>query len=146
MDHPELEDYPVIKPIEVRWGEMDAFGHVNNVKYFRYFEQARIYYFEAIGLGDMKFDDSVGPILANVSSDFEHPVEYPDTLHFGTRVSEFGQSRFDMEYTAVSESDGVVAARGECVIVTFDFERQKPVRIPDPLKEHILDLEDDLED
>jgi acyl-CoA thioester hydrolase len=141
-DHPELESYPVVHTREVQWGEMDALGHVNNTVYFRYFETARIKYFEAMGFEDLSFDDSVGPIVANLSTDYRKPVQYPDTIHIGTGVTDMGNSRFDMEYTLVSEELETVAAEGECVIVSFDFADQKPVRVPDYLREKIEEFED----
>lgn len=140
-DHEALREYPVVHTREVQWGEMDALGHVNNTVYFRYFETARVKYFEAMGYEDLAFSESVGPIVASLSTDYLKPVEYPDTIHIGTSITDMGSSRFDMEYTLVSEQWGEPAAEGECVIVSFDFVEGKPVRVPDDLREEIGDFE-----
>jgi len=141
-DHPALEEYPFVHSRDVQWGEMDALGHVNNTVYFRYFETARINYFEAMGFEDLAFDETVGPILASLSTNYRKPVQYPDTVHLGTSVTDLGNSRFDMEYTLVSESLEEVAAEGECVLVSYDFAEEEPVRVPTELRDKINEFED----
>ncbi len=140
-DHSALEKYAFVHSREVQWGEMDALGHVNNTVYFRYFETARVKYFEAIGFDDLAFDETVGPILASLSTDYRKPVEYPDTVHLGTAVTDMGNSRFDMEYTLVSESMEEVAAEGECVLVSYDFAEEEPVRVPQELRNKIEEFQ-----
>jgi len=140
-DHPALDAHPVVHTHEVEWGDMDALGHVNNAVYFRYFETARIKFFEEINMAGLRFEGSVGPILANISSNFRRPVEYPDTIHVGTRVSELGTKRFNMEYSLVSETLDEVAAQGECVVVAYDFDRDEAVAVPEGLIQRIEDLQ-----
>lgn len=141
-DYPVLEKYPVIHTQDVQWGEMDALGHVNNTVYFRYFETARAKYLEKLSYADLSFDDDIGPIVASLSSDFLAPVSYPDTLHIGTGVKGMGHSKFEMEYTLVSEDLGEAAAEGHCVIVCCDYESMKPVRLPDSLRDKIEEFEE----
>ena len=83
-----LETYPVVIEIPVRWGDMDAFNHVNNVMYFQYFESARIAYFDRIQVMGHFKDTGIGPILAATQCRFRFPVTYPDTLDVGARVAE----------------------------------------------------------
>ena len=80
-------DWPVTVRVPVAWGEMDAFGHVNNVVYFRYFETARIACFERIGYTESMREHQIGPILAHTECRFRLPLEYPDTITAATRVS-----------------------------------------------------------
>src|SRR5688572_5922073 len=68
-----LQGYPVRLPISVAWGEMDAFQHVNNVMYFRFFESARIEYGRQIALMDLKEMNGAGPILAATSARYKRP-------------------------------------------------------------------------
>ena len=75
------QDFPVILPIRVAWGEMDAFQHVNNVSYIRYFESARIAYMEAMGMEANIKTSPVGPILGDIYCRYRRPVTYPDTLN-----------------------------------------------------------------
>jgi len=73
-----MDGYPVVIEVPVAWGEMDAFGHVNNIVYFRYFESARLAYFYKLDLIDMMTKTGIGPILASTSCRFKIPLTYPD--------------------------------------------------------------------
>ncbi|MGZ6208377.1 MAG: acyl-CoA thioesterase, partial [Syntrophales bacterium] len=75
-----LKDYPVIIEFPVAWGEMDAMNHVNNIVYFRYFESARIAYFEKADMFSYMTETGIGPILATISCKFKIPLSYPDKV------------------------------------------------------------------
>ncbi|MHA2032824.1 MAG: acyl-CoA thioesterase, partial [Candidatus Kariarchaeaceae archaeon] len=94
----ELKDFPVIVTIPIAWGDMDAFAHVNNIRFFKYFESARIKYFEETGFLDVMHQSNVGPILASTSAKFIKPIVYPDTISIGTRISDLHENKFTMEY------------------------------------------------
>src|ERR1700679_1275977 len=74
-----LAKFPVWIPLPVFWGDQDAFGHVNNNAYFRWFESARIAYSERIGLLDLFRAKRIGPILASISCDYRRQINFPDT-------------------------------------------------------------------
>ena len=76
-----LREFPVVIEMPVRWGDMDAFNHVNNVVYLRYFESARIAYFERLGFGISIAEQGIGPILASTSCEFKFPLTYPCLLY-----------------------------------------------------------------
>lgn len=130
----ELEaEFPVVIELEVRWGDMDAFQHVNNTQYFRYFEQVRIAYFGRSitgGSEDAGLPRGVGPILHSTSCRFRAPVKYPDTLYIGARVVDVGKDRFSMEFRVVSEQLGRIAADGDAIIVSFDYSTGRKVELP----------------
>src|SRR5712691_11634259 len=92
--------------IPVAWGDMDAFGHVNNTIYFKWFESARIAYFEKIGLNERMRRAHRGPILARTSCDFEKPLTFPDTVRASARVVRLGTTSFLMEYRVTSANHG----------------------------------------
>ncbi len=121
-----LVPFPVVTPIVVAWGDMDAFGHVNNTRYFRFFETARIAYFHQGAL----LDGVVGPILAATSCKFRAPVTFPDTVHVGARVMSVHEDRFVMEHIVWSEALQTVAARGEAVIVSYDYVQKAKASLP----------------
>lgn len=127
--------------LPVTWGEMDAFGHVNNTVYFRYFETARIKYFEEIGLTEMLSSVGIGPILADTSCKYQKPLFYPDNLTVGTRVISMGNSSIVMEHLVVSDKVGV-AAYGQAVVVIYDYDKAMKTAIPDFVRSAILKLED----
>jgi len=125
----ELRDFPVHVKISVAWGEMDAYGHVNNVNYLRYFETARIQYFEYNGLMNLKNETGLGPILAQTTCKYHKPLSYPDQIVVGARVKSMSKSSFVMEHIIVSEKLGVVAT-GEAVIVMYDYNNSQKAELP----------------
>jgi acyl-CoA thioester hydrolase len=136
-----LKGFPVIIPISVAWGEMDAFGHVNNVVYFRYFESARIAYFERIQMLDHMREIGVGPIVASLQCRFRAPLTYPDQLSVGVRAHSLESDRFMMDYCIVSHKLAKVAAEGSGLVVMYDYKALSKAPMPDLLRERILALE-----
>jgi len=97
-----LKHYSVTLETPVAWGEMDAFQHVNNIVYFRYFESTRIAYLEKIGYLEFMEKTGHGPILASTKSKFIIPLAYPDKVTICGRVSSIESDRFVMDYCVVS--------------------------------------------
>ena len=135
-----LGSFPVKLEHRVAWGEMDAFGHVNNANYLRWFESARIAYFERIKVGISAKDASAWvPILGRATIDFRKPVTYPDTVTLEATVTKFGNTSFTMAYRAVSAALGL-AAEGEAIVVLLDTSGSK-VPLPEDLKRAVEVLE-----
>jgi acyl-CoA thioester hydrolase len=134
--------WPVSVEIPVAWGDMDAFGHVNNTVYLRWFETARIAYFETTGLVERMKRDRIGPILARTAIDFRIPLEYPDTVRASARVSSFGKTSFVMQYRVTSAAhQHATAAEGEGVIVLIDYAKGGKVAIDDATRSAIEKVE-----
>jgi acyl-CoA thioester hydrolase len=138
-----LPDYAVTIEIPVAWGEMDAFQHVNNVAYFRYFESARIAYFDAIAMMNVMETTGVGPILAETRCRYRIPLTFPDTVAVGARVSALAPKGFTMQYAVASRRHGKVAAEGDGRIVTIDYAGGGKAPLPDVVRHRILGLEGD---
>ncbi|ELV8718337.1 acyl-CoA thioesterase [Vibrio vulnificus] len=136
-----LQDFPVVTEINVAWGEMDALQHINNVVYFRYFETARIEYFNKINLMDEIKRNQIGPVLSETQCRYRIPVTFPDTLLIGSRVSEVGEDRFTMEYQVVSKKMGKVTTTGSATVVMFDFKNQCKTQLPAVLRDAIFSIE-----
>jgi acyl-CoA thioester hydrolase len=134
-------NFPVVVDIPVRWADMDPFQHVNNTVYFRYFEIARISYFERLDLIEFMQGKRLGPILGAIDCRFRFPITYPDTVSVGTRVVQMGEDRFVMEHRLVSQTHQVIAAEGNGTIVTFDYVKKTKAPIPEHARRLILDLE-----
>ncbi len=137
-----IEHCPVIIETPIAWGQMDAFRHLNNTTYFRYFESGRIAYFERLDFLKYMEETGVGPILASTSCRFRIPLTYPDTVSIGTRVSTIEDDRFTMEYFVVSHKYEKVAADGSGLIVCFNYTENKKASVPEELKRRIERLED----
>ncbi|HCC58203.1 MAG TPA: acyl-CoA thioesterase [Solibacterales bacterium] len=135
-----LADYPVVTTIPVAWGEQDAFGHVNNIYYFRWCESARIEYGERIGLLGMHRDRNIGPVIAQIGCNFRQPVVHPDTVRVGARVSRLGRTSLTMEHLIVSEKLGVVADASS-VLVLYDYGSSQPYEIPEAMRRAVNQLQ-----
>jgi acyl-CoA thioester hydrolase len=135
-------EFPVVLVIPVAWGDMDAMGHVNNTVYLRYFESARIAYFERVGFLEEMTSSGVGPILASTHCRFRLPLIYPDRVKVGASVSEVQDDRFLMLYRIASESAGAVAAEGDGLIVSYDYRQKRKAPLPGRVRERIGELEE----
>jgi acyl-CoA thioester hydrolase len=135
-----LDDFPVSLTWPVAWGDMDAFGHVNNVTYFRWFESVRIHFFATIGWASALTEGGVLPILGYTACTYRVPLTFPDTVFLGARAESVADDRFTMRYRVVSERLGVVAAEGEGRIVAFDYGAGRKARLPDSVRAAIVDL------
>jgi acyl-CoA thioester hydrolase len=140
MEHDQLAGYPVIVTLPVQWGDQDSFKHVNNTVYLRWLETARVEYLMRIGLWG-EAPHGVGPILASITCDYRRPLNHPDRIRVGARVTRVGNSSFRMEHVIVSETLGVVVAESHSTLVVFDYKRGKPVRVPEEVRTAIQDLE-----
>ena len=136
-----LADFPVVLEIPVAWGEMDAFQHVNNIVYFRYFESGRIAYLERLGFLEVMNQTGIGPILAETRCRFRKALTYPDTVSVGTRVSEVDEDRFVMQYRLVSHKLKAVAAEGEGLMVSYNYWEKRKAAIPDKVRRRIKEIE-----
>ena len=136
-----LAGYPVVVEQAVVWGDMDSYRHVNNVVYFRYFENARLEYFRRLDWVAFEKESGVGPILSATQARFRKPLTYPDVIQIGARVKEIGHDRFTLEHRIVSRRLGAVATEGEGTIVTYDYGRTAKVPVPDEVRRRIAALE-----
>ena len=132
-----LTQFPIVYEQKVAWGDMDAFGHVNNVMYYRYIESARIEYFDRLNV----FDQDVLTVVASSQCKYLKPVFYPDVLHIGARVEEMRNTAIRMHYVLFSQQQQQIVADGEAVIVFVDKVEMKKTLIPQQLRKIIIDLE-----
>jgi len=139
-----LKGYSFI-PILTQWGEMDAFGHINNIWSFRYFEGIRIHQFnkvceflKASGHGDVAEGfmraKGVGPILSATGCKYKRPGTFPDTLLVGVRVSDISADRLTHNYRIVSEKNDWLMSEGTADIVAFDYANSKKGEWSAPLR------------
>ncbi len=138
---PLLAPFPVVIALPILWGDQDAFRHVNNNAYFRWFESARVEYFQRIGLLDMLAAESIGPILASVACDYRRQLHFPDTVKVGIRATKIGRSSLGFEHVIVSEREATVAAEGRSTVVVFNYRANKSHAIPLALRHAIEALE-----
>lgn len=128
--------------VEVRFVDVDAFGHVNNANYLTYLEMARVNYFDEVA--DWQYNWSKqGIIVAKAEIDFIIPIKFKDEISVYTRCSRLGNKSFDLEYRIVRILEGQeqLMADGVTVMVAFDYDAKKSIEIPAEWKEAILKFE-----
>ena len=136
-----LADYPVIFEQKIAWGDMDAFGHVNNVMYYRYMESARIWYFDQLDI----FSYDVNTVVASNQCKYLKPIFYPDVLHIGVRVEELRNSAMRMSYALYSTQQNDIVALGEAVVVFVDKVEMNKTAIPLHLRYLIQNIESNVQ-
>ena len=140
MDDP-LAGYSQVIEIPVQWGDQDAFRHVNNTVYLRWFESSRIAYSRKLGLWDLLESDNFGPILASTTCHYRRPLTYPDTVRVGTRALKVGTTSLTLEHRVVGLASNLVAAEGMAVLVLYDYNKAEPCPIPDRIRRAIVELD-----
>lgn len=127
---------------QLRWGDLDAIGHVNNTVFFQFFEEARIALLDRVGLPAMRVPGSdsggTGPILAATSCQFRRPLNYPDTVTCHASVTRIGTTSFTVEYVLHSAEQDAIAATGDSVVVHYDYGAGQKAPLPDAIKSALM--------
>jgi acyl-CoA thioester hydrolase len=137
-----MVEYRFFHPIEVRYGDLDPQGHVNNAKYLTFFEQTRAQYLCHLGLWDGKSFMEIGIILAEARVSFHAPVLFGQPLRVAARVSKIGTKSLTMEYCLEDTSTGQQLATGEAVVVAYDYLKSQTVPVPLSWKQTISEFEE----
>lgn len=132
--------FPVNLKIRIDWSELDYFGHVNNVSFFKYVQASRVNYWDHIGLTQSHRKTNIGPMLASSRCDFKRPLSYPGQITILARVDFIKNTSFSIIHKLLNE-EGYVAAEAQDIMVMFDFNRNEKIPFPADLKEKIEDLE-----
>lgn len=126
-----LEGYAVKVRYPLHWGDMDAYQHVNNVVYLRWFESGRAAYFDAAGLWAVGSPKGIAPIFHSVTCRYRIPLTYPDEVEIGVRVKEVREDRFLVDHAVFSLRHQRIAAEGEGVVVSFDYDKGTKAPLPE---------------
>jgi len=122
-----------VERIALRWGDMDAMGHVNNTVYFRFMEQARIGWFDRL-VPDGEAWRSTGIVIANASCNYKRAITYPGTVEVRLFVGAPGGASVPTFYELRVDDDPVPYADGAATVVFVDMATQKSKRIPDMIR------------
>ena len=130
------DDFRHRTSVQVRFRDIDAFGHVNNAVFFSYVELARIRYL--LDVLKVEADFSTLPlILARVELDFRAPIFFEDELEVATRIGRIGNTSFAMSHRVTAGADKRLVADVETVLVTYDYATASPIRVPDEWRAEI---------
>jgi acyl-CoA thioester hydrolase len=125
-----VEDgYRFSLPMDVRFGDIDALGHVNNAVFFTYMEQSRMEYLTQLGLPTLG-QTNLSFILAEAACQFKAPIRYGARLEVKSRVERIGNSSFSMAHQIEDRSTRQVMATGRSVIVVYDYAANKSAPLP----------------
>ena len=133
---PETRRLAHVERIPIRWGDMDAMGHVNNTVYFRFMEQARIAWFERLVPEDAAWQ-STGIVIASASCNYKRAMTYPGMVEVKLYVGPTGGASVPTHYELRIDGDPVPYADGAAVVVFIDMKTQKSRRIPVAIRERL---------
>ena len=117
------------KVIDIEWGDMDALGHVNNIRYFAYFQQARIDWLATL---NMDLNQPIGPVLVHIGCTYLLPVVYPAKLTINSSIHSIGRSSFVMDHDVYQGEQ--LMAQGASKIVWIDYNKKKSVSLPEEIR------------
>lgn len=136
-----MSDFRFYHPIEVRYGDLDPQGHVNNARYLTYIEQARIAYVRELGLWDGKSFQDIGIILAEVTVSYKAAILWGQIVQVGVRISRLGNKSFDWVYVIEDPDIGKIHATAATVQVAYDYRTAQTIPIPADWRKIITDYE-----
>ena len=131
MEHKRKLIFTTTLPI--RWGDMDAMGHVNNTAYFRYMEQARIEWFETLGYDTGRHAEE-GPVIINASCTFLVPFVYPGDVEVRMYLGQPGRSSLPTHYEMRLAGDDRLYAHGDAKVVWIDPASGRSIPLPDSMR------------
>ena len=132
--------YPSKLPLRLDWSEMDLFGHINNVMYFKFIQASRVHYWELSGLSQLHSEVKKGPMLASCSCQFRKPLFYPDNITVQASVSFIKNTSFGIHHQILN-SKGEVAAEADDVVVMYDFTANEKMPVPDDFRRKVEEME-----
>ena len=126
----QLVPFQYSTTIQLRWKDIDQFGHVNNAVYLTYFETARYYYNRDVNQWDWNQDQY---IIASIKVDYLRPIFYPGDIMVYLRIGDIGDKSFVFHYAITFEKNSIekLAATGQSTQVFYDVRNQKTIPIPE---------------
>ncbi|MEN8718732.1 MAG: thioesterase family protein [Oceanococcaceae bacterium] len=128
-------------PLDVRWGDADMLGHINNATYFTYSESARIAFFAEVFGPTINNFDGDGPILADIGCSFHRQVRFPAALDIGVQIVRIGSSSLEIHSPMFLRGEDTAVADVRSVLVWFDYRAQKPAPVPSILQRYLVTAE-----
>ena len=136
-----MTDFHFYHLIEVRYGDLDPQGHVNNAKFLTYLEQGRVFYLKQLKLWEGGSFMDMGIILADVQLTFRKAIQFGDPIRVGVCVSHIGNKSMTSEYRIEDVRDESEYATGTSVLVAYDYHLKHTVPIPEAWRKAIMQFE-----
>jgi len=136
-----MEGYNTKLELRIDWSEMDLFGHVNNVSFFKFIQASRVNYWEKMGLiTNSPVNGKEGPMLAQTTCQFKSPLHYPGKVTVFAKIGFVKNTSLSIQHVLINEK-GEIAAEAEDIVVYYDFGKNEKARIPDFLRDKIKLIE-----
>ncbi|MBL7921479.1 MAG: acyl-CoA thioesterase [Bacteroidia bacterium] len=119
--------------LKIDWSDLDLFGHVNNVAFFKYIQAARVNYCESIGLTAINEKNKLGFIVASTNCSFKIPLRYPGNIKVFSKIDWIRNSSFQLSHLIVNDKNEI-AAESVDIVVVFDYEKKSKTNISSELK------------
>ena len=123
-----MNKFPVELPLRLDWSEMDMFGHINNVAYFKYIQASRVHCWEQSGIGGTFGTTKTGPVLHSTACHFQKPLFYPGNIVVRCCIEFIKNTSFGIHHIIINENNEI-AAEAHDVIVMFDFNKNEKMPI-----------------
>ncbi|MEZ6090672.1 MAG: thioesterase family protein [Pirellulaceae bacterium] len=136
-----LNDFPVIVRIPIQWGDLDSYGHVNNVVYLKWFEHVRCMYGQRVGVEVVSRSSGIGALVASVQCKYLRQLNFPGEVDVGVRSLRVSIGSVTLECLIVHAITAVPIARAQCDVVLYNFAEQRPVSVPDDIRSRVEQLE-----
>jgi acyl-CoA thioester hydrolase len=135
-----MHQFPVTLPLRIDWSEMDLFGHVNNVAYFKYIQAARVNYWEVTLLTKIFDERKIGPILLSTGCQFIKPLHYPGNITVESRVEFIKTTSFGIHHRIMNEQNELCAEAHD-VVVMYDFNKNEKVPVSPQFRSAVEQIE-----
>ena len=135
-----MHNFPVKLDLRIDWSELDLFGHVNNVMFFKYIQASRVNYWEACNLLQHYEDDQIGPMLLSCNCQFKKPLFFPGNITVQARVEFIKNTSFGLHHQILNEAKEIVAEAND-VIVMYDYKKSGKVSFPASVRKTVEKLE-----
>ena len=138
------KNWPITTEIPVLWGDMDSFGHVNNIIYLKWCETSRvelmckIWDLDALSMSKILSENGMGPILANFNTNYRIPISCPDTIYVKTRVKHVGNTSFGIEHQITSKNNGSkIVVDADSVVVMVNYKTGEKIQIDEETRKKL---------
>ncbi len=132
-----LEEFKTELQLRIDWSELNLYGHVSNLEFFKYIQASRIHYLEDIGLGDSSFKETgTGTILASTTCQFKQQLYYPGEVRILSKIDFMRNTSFGITHVILNEANEI-AGFGQDIIVLFDYNTNIKLSIPADIRNRI---------
>ena len=126
--------------ISLDWGDLDTFGHINNIAFFKYVQTSRVNYWDCIKLTKLHKEVGIGPVLVSCKCDFKKVLYYPGQITVLSRVEYIRNTSFSIYHRIIDEKNRI-AAEAHDIMVMFDYNKNVKIQFPEDLKKRVEEIE-----